>query len=335
MRLISAFVDHYRSGPPLRHPDVTNSLDPALLSLIMLNPIKNKTIPFDRENAKSAYCASILMTLAPWTHEQNFDFFDGLFATMGKLSVAPSSKSLATLSQLYLSTFGPRLGELLGQLKASADVDRWFVMDAASRDKRSLFASRLSSKRALHPVAAMAVMGDLDDLGDMITFLERTWIEIDDDTAEKIAFMLGRFKWSRQDAELVLQAKLPRAVFRALTRQIMEHPDQSRLARLIEWRDADRGAAGGLSLEDLFSAFKSFDVAIRTAERIAPNLGLGQLSAIVTALTPLASSKKEKDRLQSLMPSRPYISPNKSSSDGMPPIPKDFARRTEYLKKLS
>lgn len=330
VKLITGFVDQYRSiGPRILQGENRKPLDADFLTSIMLTPLLNLGTQFDRTRAKSAYLASVLIGLAPWASEENLDFFSNLFATMGVLGVAPSAKSLDSLSRSYLPAFGSRLGDLLSQLNANKEVDLWFVIDAASEDQRLLFASRLSSKRPLHPAAVMAVMQGLASLGDMITFLERTQIEVDDDTAEKIAFMLSRINWSQEDAEAVLRAKLPRAVFKALTRQIMEHPDQSRLSRLIEWRDADRGAAGGLSLDELFRAFKSFEIAIRTAESIAMNLGPSQIVAVTTALSGLASSRKEKDRLRRLLRSDTPLSGMRE-----PRIPDRMLRDPEMMKRL-
>lgn len=276
------------------------------LEEILLSPLLKHHADFENLETQNAYFASVLLRLGTWMREANIEFFASLFQLFADLKLKPSKLAIKPLAESYLPVLGSALGEMLSRMEAAEVVDRWFVMRAALPEQQLAFATCLTEHRPLHPAVAVELAQNIRQLRDLVTFLERTWISVDADGAEQIAFMITRRKLSRDEIVEVLQARLPKSVAHALARQFMEHSDQTRLRYLIEWRDADRGAAGGLSLDTLFSAFKTFDIAVKTAESIWPNLGKGQRAVVNSVLGKLAYEKQDFARLRLLERDAPY-----------------------------
>lgn len=299
-RVILAFIDEYRTSRNAITTKNSGKLTADRLNRFLLDPILKYREEFEDEEMRNAYLTSILLGLKGWLSEGNISFFSSLFQLFADLKLKPSVMAIKPLGGSYLPALGPALGELLSKMEASEEIDRWFLLQAAKPDEQLRFATRLTEHRPLHPSVAVELAQDMKQLGDLITLLERAWISVDADRAEQIAYMISRRSLTRVEMEGVLQARLPKPVAQALARQFMEHPDQTRLRYLIEWRDADRGAAGGLSLETLFSAFQSFDIAVRTAESIWPNLGKGQRAVVNSVLGRLAHKKQDIARLRLL-----------------------------------
>lgn len=295
---VREFISVYSTGR-----DIIGEGEPLVadtLERVLLAPILNLGRSIEERKAQSAYMASVLLGLKKWAQADNRTFFTKIFKMFQDMELYPGQVMLPPLEDVYLPAFGSDVGSMIGVLESVEEIDRWFVMDAATSEQQLLFASRLTQFRPLHPKVTLDAAQSMVQFGDLISFLKRVKIAVDEDGAEKLAFMISRCRLTQDDMELVLKTNLPRVVARALQRQFMEHPDQTRLQRLIEWRDADRGAAGGLSLDTLFGAFKSFDLAVKSAEAIWGNLGPAQKAAILPILRRLMLSSRDRSRVETL-----------------------------------
>ncbi len=293
---IRAFVEHYDlQRVRLSDRGTGPILQSGYLAEVVLDPFRRNRDLF-AGNDGLVYAERVLEALAPWATTENLDFYQDLFTLLGEIGTLIAPGIIIPLSQYYLSTFGSGLGELLSLLTVSGVTDRWFVMDAAPEGQGQIFAKRLTSRRSLSPFAAKAFVEKSDSLSEIVAFLAEVPITIDDDFAEQIAFVMSRRTWHASTTQSVLEAKIPQRIFSALVRQIKLHPDQQRLAGLILWQNANKGAVGALSLDNLFGAFKDFSLAMRTAEVIAPNLAPNQISVVLGVLRGLVNESQEQSR---------------------------------------
>ena len=295
---VRAFVDHYDQQRVRLSDRGTGPILPSgYLAEVVLDPVRRNRDLFSGSTG-IVYAERVLESLAPWATTKNLDFYQDLFTLLGEIGAQIAPGIINPLSQYYLPTFGSGLGDLLSLLTESGVMDRWFVMDAAPEGQRHIFAKKITSRRSLSPSAGKAFVEKCDELSEIVAFLAEVPILVDDDFAEQIAFMMSRRTWHASTTQTVLEAKIPQRIFAALVRQIKLHPDQQRLAGLILWQNANKGAVGALSLDNLFGAFKDFSVAMRTAEAIAPNLAPNQISVVLFVLLGLVNSSEEQSRFE-------------------------------------
>jgi hypothetical protein len=296
--LVSQFIDEY-SG---RNGNLVSTsgeyLQEWILRSILLSTVNSTSAREPDEQFGANYVSTALSALAPWAADSHVFFFLKLFKLFGDLLCLTDRQTIAVLDKYYVPTFGEFTGDFVACMRATKAIDEWWILEMPYANSCLARAQQISKTRPVHISAVDTYISQTSKIYDIIEFLSQIDFEINADYAEKFAFQIVSNPWPASQTKFILSAKLSPRVCAAIYRQLLAQGDERRIANVVEWIDDGRGAAGAISLENAFIHIKNFDIAFSLAKKLSPRMKSNQRNVIDLALSKLAVSRKDMERLR-------------------------------------
>jgi len=321
VQMISDFIDTFEAkGAPLVAGERKQPLDANLLRQILLTPLATD-YPADTP-LDDRYTKRVLVRLAQFARVPNLDFFQELFRLIGDLHSEIGEVTCVLILDDYVANFGDDVGTLIGQLQPSANLDtRWVLgnhFNTTSRSYRGnadpkgnvgvneliMRAKQISRFRPVHPKAIEEILDVVLDPFDKLAFLETVDFDCSGDEAERIALRVTSGVWPASRTREILEANVPTKVRGALFRQLMHEGNPERSLELLRWLNNNRGAVGGLSLDDALARIDSFPALIDFATDVRATLATNQINILRRALERTAKNSSHRAKVRQLLPER-------------------------------
>lgn len=266
---------------------------------VLLDPILQSISSNPNNNFGSDYMSAALIRLSRYLTDNSRPFFEELFRLFGDLHCPVDSEVIPTLKHKYQAQLGNDLGNIIARMRSTHRIDFWWVFEKNEVSDMISAAIQLSQHRHIHVSVIEKFAIDTSELELLIYILAKAHYILDNDQAERIAYMIISKNWPAFMVKHVLDARVPRQLAVAIFRQLLAQGNSSRVSEVVRWLDKSKGAVGALSLENAINNIDNFEAVYRLADILGPNLKGNQIDVFIVRLSELAKINSEYLKIRS------------------------------------